>query len=207
MRTVDWYFDVISPFSYLGLHRLDELPADVTVRYQPVLFAGLLGHWGSKGPAEIPPKRRWTYRWCTWLAAQQGLAFRFPAAHPFNPLPYLRLLVAAGATRETVTTVFEALWTTAADPADPAVQAAVAQALGCSEADGRAPEVKEALRAGTAAAAASGVFGVPTLVVDGELFWGADATPFASAFLAEPTVITAPEMARVDHLPVGVSRT
>ena len=83
--SIDWYFDFVSPYSYIALHRLRELPQPVT--YKPVLFAGLLNHWGQKGPAEIPAKRRWTYRWCTWWAASLGIPFRFPAAHPFNPLP------------------------------------------------------------------------------------------------------------------------
>jgi hypothetical protein len=66
----------------------------------------------QKGPAEIPPKRIWTYRWCAWWAAQQGIAFRFPAVHPFNPLPYLQLAIAAGNRPQAIRRIFEALWTT-----------------------------------------------------------------------------------------------
>jgi 2-hydroxychromene-2-carboxylate isomerase len=84
---VDWYFDFVSPYSYICLHRLKNLD----VVYKPVLFAGLLNHWGQKGPAEIPAKRQWTYRWCTWWAKELGISFRFPASHPFNPLQHLRL--------------------------------------------------------------------------------------------------------------------
>ena len=53
----DWYFDFVSPYSCLCLHRLAELAGEVTIAYRPVLFAGLLKHWGQKGPAEIPAKR------------------------------------------------------------------------------------------------------------------------------------------------------
>jgi len=91
MKTLDWYFDFLSPFAYLSLGRVEQLSAKIDIRYRPVLFAGLLQHWGNKGPAELAPKRLWTYRWCTWRAARDGIAFRFPSAHPFNPLPYLRL--------------------------------------------------------------------------------------------------------------------
>ena len=98
--SVDWYFDFVSPYSYIALHRLEELPAPVA--YKPVLFAGLLNHWGQKGPAEIPAKRRWTYRWCIWWAKSLGIPFRFPAAHPFNPLPHLRLALACGSRPEAV---------------------------------------------------------------------------------------------------------
>ena len=90
MRTIDWYFDFISPYAWFAFLRLDELPADVDLRMKPVLFAGLLNHWGQKGPAEIPAKRIWTYRSCAWTAQSLGIPFQAPAAHPFNPLPYLR---------------------------------------------------------------------------------------------------------------------
>src|SRR5688500_20142066 len=92
--SIDWYFDFVSPYSYICLHRLGELP--VQVSYNPVLFAGLLNRWGQKGPAEIPAKRRRTYRGCTWWAGERGVPVRVPAAHPRNPLPYLRLSLAAG---------------------------------------------------------------------------------------------------------------
>src|SRR5260221_768603 len=66
--SVDWYFDFVSPYSYIALHRLGEFSHPVTCK--PVLFAGLLNHWGQKGPAENPPKRRWTYPCSTRLARE-----------------------------------------------------------------------------------------------------------------------------------------
>ena len=130
MTRVTWYFDFISPYAYLSLHTLDALPGSVVIEYRPVLFAGLLKHWGQKGPAEIPPKRVWTYRECVWLAQRQHVPFRLPAAHPFNSLPYLRLALAAGATREAIRTIFDALWTTGVNPATPSVIAGLADTLG-----------------------------------------------------------------------------
>ncbi|MDH3690559.1 MAG: DsbA family protein, partial [Gammaproteobacteria bacterium] len=55
---VEWYFDFVSPFSYLVSESLHRFPKSVVFNYRPVLFAGLLNHWGHKGPAEIPEKRR-----------------------------------------------------------------------------------------------------------------------------------------------------
>ena len=63
-----------------------------SVGYRPVLFGALLKHWGHKGPAEIEPKRAWTYRHVLWLAHRHGIAMQMPAQHPFNPLALLRLL-------------------------------------------------------------------------------------------------------------------
>ena len=206
MRQLTLYFDFVSPFSYIAFKRLHELPRDVSVELRPVLFAGILDHHGQKGPAEIPAKRRWTYRWCTWWAQELGIAFRFPASHPFNPLHHLRLAIAAGVSRENVGRIFDALWTTGAEASDSAAFSRLVEDLGADVAKLASPGVKDTLRKNTEAAVARGVFGVPTYEVDGELFWGADALGFAKAFLADPAVVRNAEMRRVDGLPVGAAR-
>lgn len=206
MRTVDWYFDFISPFAYIAFERLDTLPADVHVRCRPVLFAALLDHWGQKGPAEIAPKRQWTFRWCTWLAQQHGIALRAPAAHPFNPLPYLRLGLAADCNPDAIRTIYRAIWTTGADPESPEQHRALAEALGIDPARTADPAIKQALRDETASAAAAGVFGVPTLRIDGELFWGVDGMAFAADFIRDPAVLDSPGMRAIDALREGSVR-
>jgi 2-hydroxychromene-2-carboxylate isomerase len=207
MRQANWYFDFVSPYAYFGLYELQRLREHVAVAYCPVLFAGLLNHWGQRGPAEIPGKRMWTYRWCTWYAAQRGIPFRLPRAHPFNPLAYLRLAIAAECEPQAIRQIFERLWTTGDDAADPRVLEELSASLGIARERLAEPQVKEALRTHTEAALAQGVFGVPTLAIDGELFWGADATDFARAYLLDPTLLASDEMRRVSALPVGASRT
>jgi 2-hydroxychromene-2-carboxylate isomerase len=198
--SVDWYFDFVSPFSYICLHRLPEL--GVPVNFRPVLFAGLLNHWGQKGPAEIPAKRRWTYRWCTWWANELGITFRFPAAHPFNPLGHLRLAIAAGGSPEVVRRIFDSLWTSGEHP-----EKRFEELMDELKVDRAGLErAKETLRRNTEEAAALGVFGVPTFVVDGEVFWGADAVEFVRAFLKDQSVLRNDEMRRVDNLPVAAAR-
>ena len=200
--SVDWYFDFVSPYSYIALHRLGELSHPVI--YKPVLFAGLLNRWGQKGPAEIPAKRRWTYRWCTWWAKELGVPFRFPAAHPFNPLPHLRLALACGSRPDAVKRIFEWIWMGGEHADDAERFAALCRELGVEQP--RLAEVKDALRLNTEEAAARGVFGVPSLVIDGEVFWGADAIDFAKAFRADRAVVHNDEMRRVDALPVAAAR-
>lgn len=206
MRTIGWYFDFVSPYSYIAFKRLHELPRDVEVELKPVLFAGLLNHFGQKGPAELPSKRRWTYRWCTWWANSLGIPFRLPASHPFNPLRHLRLAIATGATRQNVGRIFDTIWTSGAEASDPAAFTDLAMELGVDEAKLASPGVKDTLRKNTEDAAARGVFGVPTYEVDGELFWGADAIGFVNAFLADPAALHNDEMRRADALPVGAAR-
>jgi 2-hydroxychromene-2-carboxylate isomerase len=204
MVSIDWYFDFVSPYSYIALYRLAEIPAQVA--YKPVLFAGLLNHWGQKGPAEIPAKRQWTYRWCTWWARELGIALRFPAAHPFNPLQHLRLALACDSRPEAVKRIFLSIWMSGANADDPERFAALCGELGVDPARLADTQIKDQLRKNTEEAAQRGVFGVPSFVVDGEVFWGADATDFVKAFLADPAVVRNDEMRRVDRLPVAAAR-
>jgi 2-hydroxychromene-2-carboxylate isomerase len=204
MKPIDLYFDFVSPFSYIALHRLHELEQAVTLK--PVLFAGLLNHWGQKGPAEIPAKRRWTYRWCHWWAGELGIPFRFPAAHPFNPLPHLRLALACGSRPEAVQRIFRWIWMSGENANDVARFASLCRELGIAESELTAQPVKDVLRKNTEEAAARGVFGVPSFVVDGEVFWGADALGFLGAFLKDPSVLRNAEMRRLDELPVASAR-
>ena len=200
--SIDWYFDFVSPFSYIALHRLRELSHPVNCK--PVLFAGLLNQFGQKGPAEIPAKRRWTYRWCTWWAHHLGIPFRFPAEHPFNPLHHLRLALACGSRPEAVKRIFESIWVRGENASDPKRFAALCAELAVGESQLSA--VKDQLRKDTAEAAARGVFGVPSFVVDGEVFWGADSIEFLNAYLKDRAVLRNDEMRRVDALPVGAAR-
>jgi 2-hydroxychromene-2-carboxylate isomerase len=206
MSAVTWCFDFISPYAYFGLQTLKRLPAAADVRYQPVLLAGLLNHWGQKGPAEIAPKRIWTYRWCVWWAKQNDIPFCAPAAHPFNSLPYLRLSIAAGNSAEAIQTIFAALWTTGSDPADSSMIAALAESLGVRRECLSDVAVKKALRENTEQAVQRGVFGVPSFCIDQQVFWGSDSVDFAAAYLMDPGILATHEMMRADTLPVGASR-
>jgi 2-hydroxychromene-2-carboxylate isomerase len=200
--SVDWYFDFVSPYSYISLHRLRDIPARII--YKPVLFAGLLNHFGQKGPAEIPAKRKWTYRWCHWWAKELGVPFRFPASHPFNPLHHLRLALACGSSPEAVRRIFESIWVSGEEATDPVRFSGLCNELGVQPE--RLSEVKDLLRANTEQAAARGVFGVPSFVVDGEVFWGADSIGFLKAFLADPAVARNEEMRRLESLPFAAAR-
>jgi len=202
MRTVDWYFDYLSPYSYLQTFRFDELPEDVEIRFRPVLLAGLLNHWGTSGPAEVPPKKTHLFRHLKWVANQMGVAFEVPAAIPFNPLRALRLSIALGSTRGVVDTLFTCVWQKGLRPDDSEGWRAMAAALGVEDADARIrePGVKETLLANGEDAIAAGVFGVPTFVADGITFWGIDTTDFFLDYLRDPTVIDPEFVRRVEAL-------
>ena len=206
----DWYFDFISPFAYFQFAQFHTLPSTLNVVCKPVLFAGLLNHWAHKGPAEIPAKRRHTYRYCKWYADRHGIAFTMPPAHPFNPLPALRLAVALGAAREAVAVIFDAIFGEGLDAADPEGWKKLVARIGLDpkEANRRIadPAVKAALRSNTEEAVSRGVFGVPSFVVGDEVFWGADATEMFLDYLKDPKRFATGEMARLAELPIGQAR-
>jgi len=208
MKTAHWYFDFISPFAYLQSEVLHRFDGKLAIRPVPVLFAGLLKHWGQKGPAEMATKRRFTYRQVQWLAEKNGIALRFPPQHPFNPVRVLRAAVALGGSLETIHEILRFIWREGRDINAPEEWTELARRLGVPDLDARcnSSEVKSQLLQHGEQALAAGVFGVPTLVVDGELFWGFDATGMALDWLADPAKFARGEFARLDDLPVGAAR-
>jgi 2-hydroxychromene-2-carboxylate isomerase len=204
---ISWVFDVISPFAYLGLKQLSQLPRDVHVEFVPILFAALLNHHGQKGPAEIVPKRRFTYRFALWRARKMGIPLRFPPAHPFNPLAALRLILATGNEPRAVERVFDAVFAEGRDVADSAVIASLAAELGVTDPAVAlaAPELKLKLRDNTNWAIENGVFGVPTLLIGSETFWGHDAFDMAIDYLRDPQAF-ASDTQSAETLPYGAVR-
>ena len=182
MKRLVFHFDVISPFAYLAFERLPQVLEGISheVEYRPVLFAGMLQHWGNIGPAEIEPKRAWTFRHVHWVAAAHGIRLDTPALHPFNPLPLLRLALASAPdlrpNRRVVEEIFRHVWHGGGDPGD-VQRLAVLNGRLAPVHDPAGVTVKQALRDNTESALAAGVFGVPTLEIEGRHFWGLDALP------------------------------
>lgn len=143
-----------------------------------------------------------------WRARQAGVPLRFPPAHPFNPLAALRLCIAAGSSVAATEAIFDWIWGQGRRGDDIEALAPIAAQLGIDDPAAAIgdPSVKAQLKANFDLAIAEGVFGVPTLSLDGHLFWGEDAHDFALACLHDPALWDEPEMQRVATLPVGVAR-
>lgn len=205
-KTLNWYFDFVSPFAYLQASRLDGFAMHALVRCKPILLAAVLNHVGQKGPAEIAPKRSWTFEHVAWLARQCNTPLKLPRAHPFNPLPLLRLAIVKGCNVDVVQRLFAYVWRDGHLPDEPEPWNALLAELGVSAPELDAPEVKKALRENTDEAIAASVFGVPTSIVDGHLFWGFDATAMIYAFLNGDPFFESDALSAARALPQGVSR-
>ena len=208
MTKAKWYFDFISPFAYLQFARFPQLPNNLEITPVPAVFGAILQHWGQLGPAEIPPKRRFVYRFFQWNADQLGIPFTMPPMHPFNPIPALRLCTAAGAGIENTRAVFDLIYGKGIQPDSPEGIRLIGGALNIPHPESamQDPVVKDTLRANTAQATSDGVFGVPSFVIDGEVFWGGDSTEMMLDFLENPALFEEPEMKRISNMEMGLTR-
>lgn len=186
MRRLVFYFDYISHNAYLAWTRLGALTARHGVEFElvPVVFGALLKAHGQLGPAEVPPKSLWMLRDVVRKAALQGAPIAPPHSHPFNPLLPLRMTCVDLEERERarlVAALFEATWARGLEVSAPQVAASVACEVGL---DGEAlveraglDGAKARLREHTDRALEQGVFGVPSVLAEGQLFWGYDDLP------------------------------
>jgi 2-hydroxychromene-2-carboxylate isomerase len=217
MKEIHFYFDFISPYAWLAFKALPQSLAGIShrVHYHPVVFGAMLKHHGQLGPAEMPGKRDWTYRQVMWLAKQQGTDLQMPASHPFNSLSLLRLAVAASdngePNRYVVESIFKHVWCTGLEASDAerleALQLHLLSQANVSLKDPQSVEVKQLLQQQTQQAIDLGLFGVPSVVVNGQVFWGQDALPMLRAYLQGDAWFESADWLDVGKLPVGIRRT
>ena len=192
MRKATFYYDFISHNAYLAWAKLAELGArhEVCFDLVPVVFGALLKAHGQLGPAEVPAKSAWMIRDVLRKAVADGLPIAAPYSHPFNPLVSLRVASLDMEDAEMdrcVRALFEAAWARSLDVSDPSVVAATLNDVGLAGDElvrrAGADETKARLRERTADAVARGVFGVPSVLVDDQLFWGYDDLASLEAYL------------------------
>ena len=213
--TIRFLFDYISTNAYLAWTQLPRLGATYgfAVEPVPVLFAGLLEAHGQLGPAEVRPKALWMARNNLRKAVRLGVPLQPPAHHPFNPLLSLRLSslpLPDKERRALIDALFQAVWVRGVHVSDPEAVEKVLAAAGLRGAElvarAQQPEAKARLRAQTDLAIAGGVFGVPTMLVGSELFWGYDDLPYLELHLAGKDPLDGREVARWMPTPSAMRR-
>jgi 2-hydroxychromene-2-carboxylate isomerase len=191
VRPVRFYFDFISPYSYLASQLIGRSPELRTIRFEhrPVVFGTMLSRRGVQGPGEVPSRRRAGLADVLLLARHYGLPLEGPPRHPFNSIYALRSVCAVpdeelrGALMRRY---FARAWGDGADLEDLAVLRAVLAEFGIAQDPEEAasdPANRKALKANTEAALAAGAWGVPTFEIDELLFFGHDRLELLSAYV------------------------
>lgn len=199
-----WYYDFLSPFTYLLLEQQDKWPS-MPFEPVPVSLPVLQHHWGQRPMYDVPAKRVFTYRHALFRADQLGIPFRMPPAHPFDSTQVLRLAVAISADLATVREMFRFIWREGRDPTSEEGFAALCERVGVTPDDPRldSAQTSEQLERNTRDAIALGVFGVPTFWMNRQLFWGEDALPMVLYCARTPNWLESKEVKRISTLPPG----
>ncbi len=197
MREVELWFDVVCPYAYLASTQIERVAerAGARVRWEPMLLGGVfraIGQGDDPNRAMSEAKRRHTARDLERWSEHFGVPLKRPAEHPRRTVLAMRALCALPE-RERVRAIhalFAAYWARGEDLSQPAVVVAALDAAGFDGAAlvrrADAADVKDDLRARTERAVARGIFGVPTMFVRGEMFWGQDRLDWVERALAVP---------------------
>lgn len=182
-REIPFWLDFVSPYTWLALMRARAFEHEHSVHFapRPIVYAKVLEAHGLLGPVETPAKRRYTMYDVARSARLVGLQLVGPPEHPFRSLAALRVATLFGDERgvlDLCIALADSAWSRGFDLTSFAVLAEVVSEVGLDaqdlEARADAAEVKEALRRRTAEAVDLGIFGVPSFLHDGQLFWGHD---------------------------------
>jgi len=193
-RTLEFYFDYGSPYSYLADTQVEAIAqrAGATLVRKPMLLGGVFKATGNHSPAELPQKSAWSAFDMPMWARHYGVPFQRNPFFPVNTLALMRGAAAAqidGSFEVYHPAVFKAMWVEGRNLNDMKEVAAVLSAAGLDPANVGAriqdQDVKDRLKATTEEAVARGVFGAPTCFVDKMMFFGNDRLPFVEMALKE----------------------
>ena len=191
--TVEYFWDVSSPYTYLAHTQLPALAerTGATIVYRPFLLGGAFKLAGNSMPAGVPNKGKFLFADIQRWADQYGVTIAMPSFFPVNSLKAMRGAFVADREGKQVAyadAVFRAIWADGVDVSRPELLAKVAEGVGIAGetllAGIEEPGIKEALKAATSEAVERGAFGAPTFFVGGDLFWGNDRLHHVEAALA-----------------------
>ena len=192
-KTIHFYFDYISPYAYFAWRKLPSLAKkyNYQIEAHPIVFGKLLDTWGQLGPAEFPPKRKWLNQYCLRYAALNGFEYNPPKMHPFNPLAALRMSLkeVCGVNQfRIMDIIFRGGWCQGEDLGDLSnlISLLKKESIDGEDLSKQISQsfVKKLLINETNSAIDIGVFGVPSIIIDDNLFWGNDQIEHIELLLA-----------------------
>lgn len=188
-KTVEFFFDLGSPASYLAWTQLPGICAEhgAQLVLRPMLLGGVFQATGNSSPATIPAKGRYFFKDLHRYARRYGVPLKFNEHFPINTLGLMRAAVGMQLRQpqrfeQWLAAMYRAMWADGRNLGDPAVITQVLEEAGFESSGFESltsdPEVKAALKAVTEEAVARGVFGAPSCFVGEELFFGQDRLEF-----------------------------
>ncbi|PKA72294.1 2-hydroxychromene-2-carboxylate isomerase [Pseudomonas baetica] len=193
-KTVEFYFDLGSPTTYLAYTQLPKICADThsELIYIPMLLGGVFKATGNASPAMIPAKGRYMFQDLDRYAKRYGVPLRSNPHFPINTLLLMRAVTGIQLRQPErfqafIDCLFTALWVEGRSLGEPATVAAVLIEHGFDPDEVLAltndETVKSALKENTETAIKRGVFGAPTMFIGNQMFFGQDRLDFVEEAL------------------------
>ncbi|MDH1706454.1 2-hydroxychromene-2-carboxylate isomerase [Acinetobacter johnsonii] len=194
MKTVEFYFDLGSPYSYLAYYRLLQMAEqqEIQIVYKPILLGGVFKATGNRSPIEIPVKGVYSIldmqRWAEYYQIPMQMNPHFP----MNTLTLMHILTGVQLLslekfEQVLKLLFDAMFATQQNLNEPTVLAEVLKPSGFSVEDimsmVQSEVVKQKLITETEQAIQRGIFGAPTFFVGDEMYWGQDRLHFVEQAL------------------------
>ena len=183
-KEIDFYFDFISPYSYLA-HQKIKQTININFKYKPVLVGGLHNLQGITAPAFIKPKLKHMISDCDLIAKRDKTNFIWNSKFPINSLNIMRgyLFIDYETKDLYLNLIFDAYWKDNLDISNEEILKTILNKCKINPInffDGiKHPKIKDELKAVTQEAHNKEIFGTPTFVVNNKIFWGQDRLEFA----------------------------
>jgi 2-hydroxychromene-2-carboxylate isomerase len=184
-KEIDFYFDFISPYTYLAYKKIQSLPKNIKINYKPILLGGLHNLEGITPPAFVRSKLKHMINDCLLIAKKDNFDFKWNSKFPINSLNIMRGYFSISSLNQAkyIETLFDAYWR---DDLDTSREEILTPLLEQCKIDKdiffktiKDPVIKERLKDATKNAHEKEVFGAPTFTVNNKIFWGQDRLEFA----------------------------
>ena len=184
-KQIDFYFDFISPYTYLAYKKIQSLPKNIKINYKPILLVGLHNLEGITAAAFVKSKLKHMINDCLLIAKKNNFDFKWNSKFPINTLNIMRGYFSVNSSNQVqyIKTMFDAYWV---DDLDISTEEILTHLLEQCEINKdiffktiKDPVIKEKLKDATKNAHEKEIFGAPTFIVNNKIFWGQDRLEFA----------------------------
>tara|TARA_Y100000768_G_scaffold372953_1_gene341126 strand:- start:433 stop:1017 length:585 start_codon:yes stop_codon:yes gene_type:complete len=184
-KHIEFYFDFISPYTYLGHKRIENEGSGINFNYKPILLGGLHKLWNITPQAYIEPKKEFMIMDCKMVSKKFKIDFIFNSKFPLNTIKLMRgcLVLENDQLKEYIKLVFDAYWKNNEDVNDNKVLSKILNQIDIKLEEFidkiEKNDVKEKLKKFTSDAFKKKIFGAPTFVINNKNFWGQDRFEYA----------------------------